>query len=140
MQDKDCELQPTEYTEKRHVVIADDHPTISHALQRILVRIGGVETAEADSFDALKELMASTPTDLVLLDLEMPGTEGYSALTYLRRKYPKVPVAVVSGHVQPTIVRTAIELGATAYIPKTLKMRELVSALQTGMRRKTWTG
>lgn len=122
----------------RHVVIADDHPTIRHMLQKILTRIDNIETGEANSFDSLKALLASTPTDLVLLDLDMPGVEGFSCLSYLRQRYPALRVAVVSGNVQPGVMRTALTRGAVAYIPKTLEIRELTAALETVLAGDSW--
>lgn len=108
------------------------------ALQKILVRISGVETAQVDSFPSLKELLTNVSTDLVLLDLEMPGAEGFSSLSYLRRHYPKLSVAIVSGHVQTSVMRTALDMGAVAYIPKTLPVQKIAFALQQVLAGYTW--
>ena len=54
--------------------------------------------------------------DLVLLDLNLPGASGFSALVYVRAQYPSIPIIVVSAHEEASIIQRAIAHGAMGYI------------------------
>src|SRR5690348_13627365 len=94
------------------LVIADDHPLIRDALRVAIAQtFADAEIAEADSFDSLRaSLEAAAETDLVLLDLNMPGMQGFSGLLFLRAQYAAVPVAIISASDEPRIIRMALEL------------------------------
>lgn len=102
------------------VVIADDHPLMRAALKEAVgARIEGVEIAEASSAAALQELLATTDdVDVVLLDLRMPDSKGFSALVQLRTRFPDIPVVVVSATEDSAAVNRALVLGASGYIVK----------------------
>lgn len=122
----------------RRVVIADDHPIVRDALRKLLAKIEKLEVSEADSFSSLKSILEHAPADLVLLDLKMPGAEGFSCLNHLRQQYPGLAIAIVSGNTQPGIIHGALELGARAFIPKTLEVRKLTAALQAVLAGEAW--
>jgi DNA-binding NarL/FixJ family response regulator len=67
--------------------------------------------------------------DLLLLDLKMPGMSGMAGLVELRRRFPTLPVVIVSAAEDPAIVREALACGASGYIPKSLERRALTEAL-----------
>ncbi len=68
--------------------------------------------------------------DLVLLDLALPGIDGFAGLDILRRRYPAMPVAVVSAFNDlPTITRV-LNLGASGFIPKAFSGEALLSAVR----------
>jgi len=66
----------------------------------------------------------------VLLDLSLPGATGFSGVLRVRAAYPKLPVIIVSGHEEPTVVREALSLGVAGYAPKSAPRRELARAMQ----------
>ena len=80
------------------ILIADDHPLFREALCGAVQRIlPGATLCEADSVDALYGLVeAHADADLLLMDLNMPGAHGFSALVHLRAQHPQLPVVVVS--------------------------------------------
>ena len=90
-------------------LVADDHPLFRAAVIQVLresfadLRI--VEAASASSLDA--GLEGTPQVDLVLLDLTMPGTKGFSALLRIRGKHPDVPVIVISSNDQPRVIQRA---------------------------------
>lgn len=90
---------------------------------------GGVIVEEANDFGRALEKATSGAWDLILLDLKMPGIHGLEALVALRTNLPEVPVVVVSGEHDPTLVREAIERGAMGFIPKSMTPERLVEAL-----------
>jgi len=76
------------------VVLVDDHPLFVEAL-RVAVERAGIEVAgTASRGDELMDLMESVEADAVLLDLAMPGLDGYECLAQLRERHPKVSGAV----------------------------------------------
>ena len=75
-------------------IIVDDHPLFRGALSQALGdAFDNAEVLEAGSLDELTERLATaSDTDLILLDLTMPGVHGVSGLLYLRAQHPEVPV------------------------------------------------
>ena len=119
------------------IVIADDHPLFRDALRLTVERdYPDAAIAEAQSFDTLRARIEAQPdTDLVLLDLRMPGMQGLSGLLFMRAAFPAVPVAIISAEDQHSIVRRAIELGAVGYIAKSTGadgIRKALAALLSG--------
>jgi DNA-binding NarL/FixJ family response regulator len=119
------------------VIIVDDHPLFRAALKQALSgAFKGIKLDEAGTLDAVTErLDRDSDVDLVLLDLKMPGVQGLSGLMFLRAQYPAVPIAVVSASDEPPIIRRALDLGASGFIPKSLvveDMRKAIAAILAG--------
>jgi DNA-binding NarL/FixJ family response regulator len=122
------------------IVIADDHPLFRDALRLAVSQtVVDGEVAEADSFDTLVARLRGGPeTDLVLLDLNMPGMQGISGLLYLRAEFAAVPVAVISANESPRVIRRALDLGAIGYIPKSAAASEIRRALGALLAGQSW--
>jgi DNA-binding NarL/FixJ family response regulator len=122
------------------IIIADDHPLFRAALQQALRQaLGELQLIEADSFMAVQAAAEAHPdADLVLLDLQMPGANGFSGLVYLRGQYPALPVVVVSAHEEAKVVYRAVEHGASGFIPKSAPLPRLVEALQAVLAGDVW--
>lgn len=119
------------------LVIADDHPLFRGALgEAVSGLLRRVDIAEAGTFDEVADLLERDgDVDLILLDLAMPGTRGFSGLMYLRAQYPGVPVIVVSANDDPAAIRRCMEFGASGFIPKTAgvdAMRKAISGILNG--------
>ena len=122
------------------IVIADDHPLVRGALRTsITALLGSVQIIEAGSFEELAPAVSGGDVDLVLLDLTMPGVQGFSGLLYLRASHPATPVIVVSGNEDRTVIRRCIELGASGYIPKSLDAAHMGTAIQQVLDGGSWT-
>lgn len=123
------------------VIIVDDHPLFRDALRQALSdSLEGCEIAEAGSLDALSELLDDgTDTDLVLLDLAMPGVKGLSGLMYLRAQYPEIPVVLVSATEDPAAIRRCLEFGASGFIPKSLPAETIRTAVKEVLSGGVWT-
>jgi DNA-binding NarL/FixJ family response regulator len=123
------------------VLIADDHPLVLGALREAVTgAIPDAEIHEAADFETLAAALEQTPDmDLVLLDLSMPGVRGYSGLLFLRSERPGVPVMVVSGNEDPTVMRHCIEFGASAYAPKSLDVETMRAAIRKVLEGGQWT-
>ncbi len=114
------------------VLIADDHPLVRDALARVLECVDdSLHVVEAGDGVALEAMLQSQPFDLALVDLMMPAMEGPEGIRRLRRRWPTLPVIVVSGQVDPGIVRAVLEAGAAGFVPKTGAADVLVQACRT---------
>ena len=122
------------------VIIADDHPLFRSALRQTIVeREPRATVIEADSLSALQDCIEShKDADLLLLDLHIPGANGFSALAYVRNRYPELPVMMVSAHEDRTIFEQARQRGAAGFIPKSSSMDTIVEAITTVMRGDHW--
>jgi DNA-binding NarL/FixJ family response regulator len=123
------------------VVIVDDHPLFRDALSQTLgTVVKGVVVNQAASLDELTTMMeAGVGVDLVLLDLNMPGVQGFSGLMYLRAQYPHVPVVIVSATEDPKTIRRCLELKASGFIPKSQPAVAIRSALKAVLAGGIWT-
>ena len=123
------------------LVIADDHPLFRGALRAaVSALLPNAEITEAGTFDEVVNLLErGTEVDLVLLDLAMPGARGFSGLMYLRAQYPGVPVAVVSANDDPAAIRRCMQIGASGFIPKTLGIDGMRTAISKILGGGVWT-
>ena len=101
-------------------VVADDHPMVRDALAAALK--GAFPDAKIGFAGTLSETQsaidAAPETDLVVLDLDMPGMLGLAGLSALRAQHPSLPIAIVSATTNSAAMRQAIEMGAAGFIPK----------------------
>ncbi len=116
-------------------LIIDDHPLFREALHSaVRIAYPDVDTVEARSVEEALDLLAGpTPFDLALLDLSMPGVQGFEGLLQLRTRHPRLPVVVVSGHEEPRIISEALSYGAAGFIPKSVRKDELAQAIRDVM-------
>ena len=121
-------------------LVADDHPLFRDALRHtVMATYPDATIEEAGTLDDVAaKLAAGADTDLVLLDLGMPGMRGFSGLVYLRAQFPEVPIVIVSGSEEPSVVRQAVAIGATGFIPKSLGVEAIRGALQTVLSGGVW--
>jgi len=128
-------------SEPVRVLIADDHPLILGALrQAVSGAIADAEIHEASDFDGLAAALEAHPDmDLVLLDLSMPGVRGFSGLLYLRAERPSLPVVVVYANEDRAVMRHCLEFGAAAYVPKSLDVASMRTAIRTVLDGGRWT-
>ena len=122
------------------LLIADDHPLFREALRGAVARVLPEATLkEADSVDRLYALVEAEPdADLLLLDLNMPGAQGFSALVHLRAQHPELPVVVVSAREEPAVMRRALDHGAMGFIPKSADSATLGHALAQVLEGERW--
>lgn len=112
------------------ILIADDHRLVTEAVKTKLSEIEeGIEFCVAASADELMRTV-SDDVDLAVVDLNMPGADGYSHIDELRRRHPSVPVIVLSGYEDPALMRGALERGALGFIPKAYSPDVMLSAVR----------
>ncbi|HNR92124.1 MAG TPA: response regulator transcription factor, partial [Dokdonella sp.] len=114
------------------ILIADDHPLFRLALaQAVRSLIADAVVDEAGGFEAAREALKAQPdTDLVLLDLHMPGSHGLVGLVALRSEFPAVAVVMISANDDPQVIRRALTYGAAGFVPKRTGLDELAGTLR----------
>lgn len=113
------------------IILADDHVMIREGLRPFVERIAAdTQVLEAGSFPEVVERLKAGPVDLIILDLKMPGMNGYQGLVTLRHDYPTTRCVMLSAMADREHVLEAIRLGADGFIPKHLSGAAMVSALQ----------
>jgi len=114
------------------LLIADDHNLVRDALVSHITRDNpDTIVLEAASFDEAYDLInTQSGIDLVLLDICMPGMGDLSVVTELTTNMPKLPVALISGTIDPDMIEKTFACGARGFIPKTIHGKALLSVLQ----------
>jgi DNA-binding NarL/FixJ family response regulator len=122
------------------IVIVDDHPLFRDALSQTLANVvKDAVVGQAASLDELTAMLeADGNIDLVLLDLNMPGVQGFSGLMYLRAQYPQIPVVVVSASEDPKTIRRCLDLKASGFIPKSQPASAIRDALKSVLDGGIW--
>jgi DNA-binding NarL/FixJ family response regulator len=125
---------------KYTVIVADDHPLFREALSLALRQaLGDVAIVEAGNMSELQQALSSgSSPDLVLLDLHMPGVQGFSALVYQRAHHPELPVCLVSANNNPVVIQRALDHGAAAFIPKSASIEQISKVLETVLAGDVW--
>lgn len=123
------------------IIIADDHPLFRGALRQAVASImPQARVIEASGMDDLNAALAQErDVDLILLDLTMPGVQGFSGLMSLRAQYPELPVVIVSATEEPNVIRRAMDFGASGFIPKSIDIDNIGGAIQAVLAGDTWT-
>ena len=120
-------------------IVADDHPLFRSAMKQAVTQVLGEDICEASSLDeTLKILQQQPDTELVFLDLNMPGNEGLTGLSRLRHEHPDVLVVIVSAEENPLLIRKAINLGSSGYIPKSTPLPQIAEAVELVLDGEQW--
>lgn len=101
------------------IIIADDHTLFRVGLRQMLHSFAGIEVVR-EATNAAETLAAANAggTDLIVMDLTMPGVSGTSLIEQTRKAQPELPILVLSMHDEPGTVRRALQAGASGYITK----------------------
>ena len=114
------------------ILHADDHSLFREGLGFFLRLLdASVTSLEAGNLQAtLDKLALESPVELLLLDLEMPGMNGLEGFHTIRRRYPDLRIAIVSGVTDTRVIRELLDGGARGYIPKFAGSEQLMGALR----------
>jgi DNA-binding NarL/FixJ family response regulator len=114
------------------VLVVDDHPLIREALRQVLRALNkDIDLLEAGSGpEALAAANRNDGIDFILLDLALPGADGFAVLRELRERHPSFPVVVLSASDHAEVVMRALDAGAMGFIPKTSSNEVLLGALR----------
>ncbi|MBU3846390.1 MAG: response regulator transcription factor [Candidatus Acinetobacter avistercoris] len=123
-----------------NILIVDDHPLFRHALiQAVRYSLPQAQIGETAAVNEFYERLEKGPEpDLVLLDLNLPGASGFSALVHVRAQYPLLPIIVVSAHEEVSIIQRSIAHGAMGYIPKSAHPSHIGEAIRHVLDGDIW--
>jgi DNA-binding NarL/FixJ family response regulator len=122
------------------IIIADDHPLFRQALLATLeVKFSQTQWLEAQTIEQLEQqLLANTDSDLVLLDLNIPGAHGFNTLIHVRNHFPQIPVVMISAHEDNETISKAMEYGAAGFVPKSTPVETIIHAIQQVLAGDVW--
>lgn len=122
----------TEHTEPIKVIIADDHVLYRAGVKTALSSKKDVKViAEADNGMHLLNLIKSIPTDVILLDIQMPIMDGIAALPEIKKILPNVKVIMLTMVDDHSMITRLMELGANSYLTKTSDIEIIYEAIKT---------
>jgi len=111
------------------VFIADDHAVVRDGVRHILERSGGFEVvAEAEDGTQVCSQLRQHRSDVIVLDLSMPGRSGLELIKQIRTEFPGLRILVLTMHAEEEYVRRAFRAGASGYLTKESAATELVAA------------
>ncbi|WP_448383611.1 response regulator [Desulfosoma sp.] len=117
------------------VLLVDDEveflDTLLKRMRKRQVEVAGVYSAE----EALRYL-ESSPVDVVVLDVKMPGMDGIDALKAIKERHPLVEVIMLTGHANVEVAIQGMELGAFDYLMKPMDIDELLYKVQDACKKK----
>ena len=113
------------------ILLADDHPLVRTGVRRILEAQPGITVAgEVSDGDAALEFLRAEPVDVLVLDLTMPGTDGFEVLRQVKVTLPGMKVLVLTMHADAEYVARAVQDGADGYLLKDSAVQDLVAAIE----------
>ncbi len=113
------------------VIIADDHVLIREGLRNVLAREPDMQVAgEAGDRQGLIALVESTPADVVLMDINMPGGNAVDTFGRIRTSRPQLPVLMLSMLPEEQVALAFMRIGAAGYVSKDAAAEELTSAIR----------
>lgn len=123
------------------IIIADDHPLFRQALLATLkLKLTQTQWLEAQTIAELEQQLSdNSDSDLVLLDLHIPGAHGFNTLIHVRNHFPQIPVVIVSAHEDHEVIHKAMGYGASGFIPKSTPVEDIYNAIKHVLLGNIWT-
>lgn len=114
------------------ILVADDEPALLRLLEFVLGRRGYLIQGVSNG-NAAVELLESNPPDLAILDVMMPGLDGYEVLKFIRSDadLAGIPVVMLTARAQLDDIQQGLSLGADAYLAKPFDPEELLSVVES---------
>lgn len=113
-----------------NIAITDDHPLLLEGLKNILI--------QEDFFDvvgcfpdaqSMHKALASTPVDVLLLDINLPDANSIELINPLKEKYPTLSILVISVHNEYAVINSVMQEGAQGYIQKNASVTEIIAGI-----------
>jgi DNA-binding response OmpR family regulator len=124
-------------TQSQHIVVVDDEAPAREMVGDYL-RLHGFEVSLCDGGASLRECIAKSMPDLIVLDLNMPQEDGLSIVRTLKAQ-SSVPVIMLTATASPIDRVVGLELGADDYLAKPCELRELLARVRSVLRRSAAT-
>ncbi len=116
---------------KIKLVLVDDHRIFRDGIKSLLSDVEFIDIiGEASCGLELLEMLKSQQTDVIMVDITMPGISGIDVCRQISELYPDVRIMILSMHTNEEFVINAIKAGAKAYLPKDTSKEELLEAIE----------
>jgi DNA-binding NarL/FixJ family response regulator len=113
------------------VFITDDHPVVIYGVSAILSKCSEVEVAgTAYSAQEMQRLLPKARPHVLFLDLNMPGSDFYENITWVKEHFPWVKILIYSAYYSPDLVKSLLHEGVKGYLSKTATPNEILEAIQ----------
>src|SRR6185369_12436793 len=129
-------MRAADSVQRPSILLVEDSPDIVRLLQRVLSEHGYAVRVARDGETGLRNAI-DRPPDLMILDVGLPGCDGFHVMAELRRRSVMVPVLMLTarGRVRDRI--SGLEAGADDYLAKPFDQNELVARVRALLRRAT---
>lgn len=116
---------------KISLVIVDDHPMFLAGLQQLFKKQSDFEVVGvAEGAVQLETLLQGVAPALILMDIEMPGGDGISATSFVRKHFPSTKVVILTGYDNPDLIFRALKAGAVGYLLKNSRPKDILDTLR----------
>jgi DNA-binding NarL/FixJ family response regulator len=112
------------------VLLVDDHPVVRRGVKEILSDEPDIETVEASDGHECLRIVRDRHVNLVVLDLDLPGKNGFDLLKEIKRRRPALPVLILSIYPEEQFAVRVLKAGASGFISKDAAPEELVKAVR----------
>jgi two-component system, NarL family, response regulator LiaR len=120
------------------VLLVDDHAVVRKGMRALLDRKAGIEVVgEAENGDQAVHSADRFRPDVILMDLEMPGTGGIEATRQITEQHPELRIVVLTSHAAEEDVFPALKAGALGYLLKHSAPEEVLQAIRQAHRGET---
>lgn len=116
-----------------HIVVVDDEPDLREMVQEYLID-QGFTVSQAEGGQALRQIMAARPVDLIILDINMPGEDGLSIARHVK-KAGRAGIIMLTANGASVDRVVGLEIGADDYVAKPFDLRELLARVRAVLRR-----
>ena len=115
----------------KRILVVEDNPDNMYVTDRILTHCG-YTVQQATTGDEALDHAARMPVDLILMDMQLPGLDGYATVQALRQlpQGANVPIIAVTAHTMPGDRERALDAGCSDYVAKPIDTRELVQLVE----------
>jgi len=116
--------------QKTKIILADDHQLFRDGIKSLLLTAPNIEiVAEVPDGKTLLNTLETTTTDIILMDISMPGMTGIELTEIIVDKYPNIAVCILSMHNDEEYILNAIKSGVKGYLSKDTSRDELLNAI-----------
>jgi DNA-binding NarL/FixJ family response regulator len=123
------------------ILIVDDHAMLRTGLRKILEdELGDAEIGEAKNAEEALRQLREAESDVIVLDISMPGRSGLDVLPEIRAAWPHAKVIVLSSFGDPQFAVRSLREGASAFLTKERAPRELIDAIRTVIAGRRFVG
>jgi DNA-binding NarL/FixJ family response regulator len=113
------------------ILIADDHPIFRAGLRQVIERDARIKVvAEADDGQAALEALPGSGADVAILDVDMPGMDGFQVAQAIREKRMAVEVIILTMHKDERFLNAALDLGVKGYLVKDSAAADVINCIR----------